>query len=63
MTIRFIGKSFYRYMVRNMVGALIAASEGKITCEDIKLMLKEEKKNVKYNTVPANGLYLVKVYY
>lgn len=63
LTIRFIGKSFYRYMVRNMVGALIAASEGKITCEDVKLMLKEEKKNVKYNTVPANGLYLVKVYY
>ena len=63
LTINFVGKSFYRYMVRNMVGALIAASEGKITCEDIKLMLKEEKKNVKYNTVPANGLYLVKVYY
>lgn len=63
LTIKFVGKSFYRYMVRNMVGALIQAGMGKLDNNDIKRMLDEERVIYKYNTASANGLYLVKVYY
>lgn len=61
--IRFSGKSFYRYMVRNLVGALILVGRGKITPEQLKEM-QEKKKNIyNYMTVPASGLYLEKVEY
>ena len=63
LTITFVGKSFYRYMVRNMVGALIQAGNNKLDKNDIKMMLDKEKVNSKYNTAPACGLYLVDVYY
>ena len=63
LTITFVGKSFYRYMVRNMVGALIQAGNNKLDKNDIKMMLEKEKVNCKYNTAPACGLYLVNVYY
>lgn len=63
LTITFVGKSFYRYMVRNMVGALIQAGNDKLDKDDIKMMLDKEKVNCKYNTAPACGLYLVNVYY
>ncbi len=62
LTIKFVGKSFYRYMVRNMVGALVDVGSGKLDINDIEYML-ESGKVVKYNTVPACGLYLVNVYY
>ena len=63
LEIEFVGKSFYRYMVRNMVGALIQAGNNKLDKNDIKMMLDKEKVNCKYNTAPACGLYLVDVYY
>lgn len=61
LIIRFEGKSFYRYMIRNLVGCLIAISEGKITLEELNEMLNE--KEIKYKTAPACGLYLVKITY
>lgn len=62
LVISFIGKSFYRYMVRNLVGALISVGENKIIPKSIKEMLNDNKK-YNYITVPASGLYLVKVDY
>lgn len=62
LTIKFVGKSFYKYMVRNMVGALVDVGSGKLDINDMEYML-ESGKVVKYNTVPACGLYLVNVYY
>ena len=59
----FEGKSFYRYMVRNMVGSLVTVGEGKLNSSDISAYLTGEKKNIRYTTVPANGLYLVKIDY
>ena len=59
----FEGKSFYRYMVRNMVGSLVAVGEGKLNSSDISAYLTGKKKNIRYTTVPANGLYLVKIDY
>ena len=61
--ITFVGKSFYRYMVRNMVGALISVGEGRITKNDIQSYLDNKNVNIHYTTVPANGLYLVKIDY
>ncbi|MCH5167115.1 MAG: tRNA pseudouridine(38-40) synthase TruA [Erysipelotrichales bacterium] len=61
--ITFVGKSFYRYMVRNMVGTLISVGEGKLENRDILAYLTDEKASIHYTTVPANGLYLVKIDY
>lgn len=63
LTISFVGKSFYRYMVRNIVGSLIDIGLGKLDIKSVKFMLDNEKRGFKYNTAPACGLYLVKVYY
>lgn len=60
--ISFVGTSFYRYMVRNLVGALIAVSEGKLGLDDLIYMITTgEKKS--YMTVPSNGLYLDNIEY
>ena len=63
LLITFKGKSFYRYMIRNMVGALILVGENKQEPEIIKTMLEKNKKVVNYITVPASGLYLVDIKY
>ncbi|MCR4581711.1 MAG: tRNA pseudouridine(38-40) synthase TruA [Bacilli bacterium] len=59
----FIGKSFYRYMVRNMMGAILMAGEGKIDPIKIKEALDTETNTIDYATLPACGLYLMKVEY
>ena len=61
--LRFTGKSFYRYMVRNLVGALMLVGEGKLNREDILKMIDNDKNNITYPTAPANGLYLLKIEY
>ena len=61
--ISFNGKSFYRYMVRNLVGAIILAGQEKIKHEDIKKVLLERKNVINYVTAPPNGLYLKKIEY
>ena len=61
--ITFTGVSFYRYMVRNLVGALLLAGEGRMPTTGIEEMLSNSKKIYNYMTVPANGLYLMEVKY
>ena len=56
--ISFVGTSFYRYMVRNLVGALISVCEEKIDLNELKLMLESGDIVKNYLTVPSNGLYL-----
>lgn len=63
LVITFIGKSFYRYMVRNLVGALIQVGEEKTEAQDITNMLNKETNSTHYVTVPACGLYLVDIKY
>lgn len=63
LEIEFVGKSFYRYMVRNMVGALILVGRNKISVEEFNKMIKLEKNIYTYMTVPSSGLYLEKVEY
>lgn len=59
----FVGKSFYRYMVRNMMGALMLVGQDKIKPIQVKEMLDEGINKYNYKTVPACGLYLMKVKY
>lgn len=61
LIITFEGKSFYRYMVRNMVGVLIGVGAKKISVDILDDMF--EGKNVIYQTAPACGLYLREVFY
>ena len=61
--LKFIGKGFYRYMVRNLVGALIEIGKGKIDLNVIKDMLDNPDKEKRLTTVSPNGLYLTKIRY
>lgn len=56
------GKSFLRYMVRNVVGNMIAFSEGKITEEEIKDLFENSKLGKSQYKAKGCGLYLEKVF-
>lgn len=61
--ISFIGTSFYRYMVRNLVGALVMVGINKMSIVELENMLNSGERNNNYMTVPANGLYLDDIKY
>jgi tRNA pseudouridine38-40 synthase len=61
LTVR--GKSFLRYMVRNMVGTLIDVGRGKIAAGDIPAIFAAKDRRRAGQTAPAKGLMLVKVEY
>jgi len=63
LTITFEGKSFYRYMVRNMVGAMLDVATGKQTLDSLREMLDNVKVVKQMSCAPAQGLYLLKIYY
>ena len=63
LVIRFIGKTFYNHMVRNMVGALLLVGQEKIKPIGINEMLLKERNVHNYSTLPACGLYLVDIEY
>lgn len=58
----FKGHSFYRYMVRNVVGAMIDHARGKVDIDYVKSMLDTyEEKTL--STAKAEGLYLWNIKY
>lgn len=59
----FEGKSFYRYMVRNLVGAILDVSTGKNSIDELKKMLDNVKVAKQMSCAPAQGLYLMKIFY
>lgn len=63
ISIYFKGQSFYTYMVRNMVGAMIDYSNGKTTLSTIKSMLDYPTIKAQLCTAPAEGLYLININY
>ena len=63
LEIEFVGKSFYRYMVRNMVGAMIDVARGKHSIKEVEELLKNWNKKGQMQTASPNGLYLDCVYY
>ena len=62
LCIEFVGKSFYRYMVRNLVGMMIEVGRGKENISKVKEMLESTSEMSGY-TAPASGLYLEKIEY
>ena len=63
VTFRFEGNGFLRYMVRNIMGTLIAAGEDKINKEQIKEILDKKDRKVALKTSNPEGLYLYNVEY
>ena len=57
------GRSFLRYMVRNMVGTIIDVGRGKIKPEDIPNIFAAKDRRRAGQTAPAKGLTLVRVEY
>lgn len=63
LEIKFLGKSFYRYMVRNLTGAMLDIENDKATLEDIKKALEHPEIKKQFKTALPNGLYLSKIKY
>ena len=63
LEIKFVGKSFYRYMIRNLVGAMLDVSNNKCTLEDIKSALDNPQVKKQFKTAVPQGLYLTKISY
>ncbi len=63
LEIKFTGKSFYRYMVRNLVGAMLDVSKGLYSLDDIKEALEKPEIRKQFSTALPEGLYLNKIYY
>lgn len=62
LEISFIGKTFYRYMVRNLVGVLLMVGKNKLSIEDINKLFKNNC-DITVTTAKPNGLYLDKIWY
>ena len=60
--LKFKGIGFYRYMVRNLVGALLDVGRGKVGIDYLRSMLDTEEEK-RLTTVSPNGLYLMKINY
>ena len=63
LEIKFTGKSFYRYMVRNLVGAMLDVANNKASLDEIKKSLATPEIKKQFKTAIPNGLYLNKIEY
>jgi tRNA pseudouridine38-40 synthase len=63
ITFTIVGKSFLRYMVRNIIGTIIDVGRKKIMPEDIPQIFEAKDRRKAGQTAPAKGLTLVKVEY
>lgn len=63
ITFSITGKSFLRYMVRNIVGTIIDVGRGKINHNDIPSIIEARDRRQAGQTAPAKGLFLEKVEY
>lgn len=63
LEIKFIGKSFYRYMVRNLVGAMLDVARKKASIEELKYALDHPEIKKEFLCAPPKGLYLEKIEY
>lgn len=59
----FIGNGFLRYMVRNLMGVLIAIGEEKIEPNYIQEIINAKDRTKAMKTANPEGLYLANVYY
>ena len=54
---------FLYKMARRLVGALVAAGQGKSTTEEVAAILRSRERTHRVETAPAQGLFLAKVFY
>ncbi|VEU82943.1 tRNA pseudouridine(38-40) synthase TruA [Acholeplasma hippikon] len=57
------GNSFLRYMVRSIMGNILAIGTGKKPVGHIKTLLETKERTLTAKTAPACGLYLYHIYY
>ena len=63
LEIHFIGRGFYRYMVRNIVGAMLEIAKCNTYPDILKKMLDNPNVKKQLPTAPPEGLYLHKIWY
>lgn len=63
LEIKFIGPHFYRYMVRNLVGAMLDVGRRAATLEEVKKALNNPNIPKHFQTAVPQGLYLNKIFY
>ncbi|KRN12205.1 tRNA pseudouridine synthase A [Fructilactobacillus fructivorans] len=61
--LEFYGDGFMYNQIRIMVGVLMEIGQGKRPIHDIKRLIKVRDRNEARLTMPANGLYLKRVFY
>ena len=61
--LEFIGHSFYRYMVRSMVGAIIQVGLGNVLILDVEMALNHPEITKTFLVAPPEGLYLTNISY
>jgi tRNA pseudouridine38-40 synthase len=54
---------FLYKMVRSLVGVLVSVGEGKLTAAEVRDILRSRERTAAVQTAPAQGLFLVKVFY
>ena len=59
----FEADAFLQYMARNIAGTLAEVGLGRFTPADVEGMLKSRDRTLAGRTAPANGLYLMEVFY
>lgn len=63
ITFTIAGKSFLRYMVRNIIGTIIDVGRGKLKPGDIPVIFEAKDRKRAGQAAPAKGLTLAKVIY
>lgn len=63
MTIRIAANAFLYRMVRNIVSILVKVGQGKLTVEDVKIMLDKRNRSCSPGPAPAHALFLEHVYF
>jgi tRNA pseudouridine38-40 synthase len=63
MKFTFSANRFLRNMVRAMVGTLLDVGYGKISLQDLQLILESKNRSKAGQSVPAEGLYLTHISY
>ena len=63
LEIKFTGKSFYRYMVRNLVGAMLEIGTKKRGINEVEKALLSSEIPKQFTTAVSKGLYLTKITY
>lgn len=59
----FLGDGFLRYQVRMMMGTLMAVGAGDLEPEAVQQILESKDKEICRYNAPAQGLYLMEVFY